>query len=82
MSAALASPNGASDCWHLSVFLGHAVWSSQQVFMRASNAAAFDVNVYGRSFWEKLRGGTGRWAGLRMYVFAPFCVILLRCGDA
>jgi hypothetical protein len=33
MSAALASfsQGGVSHCWHLSVFLGHAVWSSQQV---------------------------------------------------
>ncbi len=50
--------------------------------MRASHAAAFDVKVYGRSFWEKLRGGTGRWVGLTMYAFAHFHVILLNCVDA
>ncbi len=76
MSAALASQGDASHCWHLSVFLGHAVWSSQQVtHSRTALAAAFHVNERlwpGRSFWEKLRGATGRWAGRTMYAKAPF----------
>jgi hypothetical protein len=33
MTAALSAQAGASTGWHLSVFIGHAVWSSQQVIL-------------------------------------------------
>jgi len=33
MSAALSAQGGMSTGWHVSVFVGHAVWSSQQVML-------------------------------------------------